>query len=217
LKTITCTLTAAANTAVGVYNITLTINGVTPLNERTFTATSTMNFADATMKDHVVANGTALLNAAPAGAWLLDATTIYAPAIRTDGGGSTSNQETFIRIVSTDTTVSASVNKISAVLFLDGVCNVTLNGGSPIATFGKGFVISGTDLLTAAATGTGTCTTATIGSPIKAFAAKIIVTADKTKVFAYGTQASGDFTSQRRLPLVVDVEGSGEHFSPANN
>ena len=204
LKTLTCTRTGLASASVGAYNLTLTVNGTSAINERTFTATSEMNFATPLMKKHLVANTTALLNQADAGNWAYQATTLYIPIVRTDGLSGSTN-ETFIRIFSTDTTANA--NGISALIYTDnGTVNIPVKCSSngnlsivPTMSNKGGCLILASDLLNdAKATGVFASQTGTYNFP-----AKLIIVANPINIYGYATQIVNG-TTQRRVPLYAN-------------
>ena len=184
-KIATCTLTAAI--AAGTPTATFTIDGTTVLAERTFTATAELDFATAAMKDRTVALSNALLNAAAAGSWLYDGTTVYVPLVKS---ATASGTETYIKLQSADTTASA--NGVKAVILTADGSLVTADMGSISAGTPK--TISGADLV-AKVTAAGKTVDGAAG-----FAVKLNVYTAAGNLYGYANMidASGMY---KRIPL----------------
>jgi len=184
-KIATCT-SAAAAAATDVPIATFTIDGTSVLAERTFTATAEINFGTAGIQDHTVALNTALLNAADAGKWLYDGTTVYIPLIKTvaDGG-----VETYIKLQTSD--VTSGANGINAVILTSDGTLVSADMGA--ITPGVAKTVTGADLM-AKVTAAGKTVDGAAG-----FAAKLNLYTDQANLYGYANIV--DYMGAKRIPL----------------
>ena len=182
-KIATCTKTEAADAVTP--TITFTVDGTTVLAERTFTATTEIDFATAKMKDRTVANDFALLKDADAGKWVYDATKVYLPLIGTNPAG---GRETYIKLQSTETTTVKAI--------------VLASDGSPVVvdlgTITKGIpkTITGAELkdrVTAAGKSV---------DGVAGFAAVLSITAAKENIYGYANMI--DAAGAKRVPLSIE-------------
>jgi len=182
-KIATCTKTAAAAPVEPI--ITFTVDGITVLAERTFTATNEIDFATAGMKDRTVANDFALLKDADAGKWVYDATKVYLPLIGTNPA---EGRETYIKLQSTETTTVKAI-----VLASDGSTVVvdlgTITAGTPKTITGEDLK----NLVTAAGKSV---------DGVAGFAAVLSVTAAKENIYGYANII--DPFGAKRVPLSIE-------------